>query len=77
MNAEHIAAGVVSTANGAELRVTLVLALRPVDQMILAINADIQTLGCQFALEQQTFSLAGKKLRLLIKEVDFVVERSG
>lgn len=40
---ENVASGVVSAANGAELNVALVCALRPVHDVVLSIDTEIES----------------------------------
>ncbi len=76
MHAEHISSGVVGAADGCELDVALVFALGPVHDVVLPIDADVETRDRE-ALEQASLPVVDEGQALAMKEVEFRVQRPG
>jgi hypothetical protein len=74
VHAEHISGSVVSTANGCEPDVALILAPGPIHDIVLPVNADIQTRDRE-VLEQALLTVADEGQTLAMKKVEFGVQR--
>ena len=76
VHAEHISSVIISAADGCKLDVALILALGPVDDILLAVNADIQTRDRE-VFQQTLLPMADEGQTLTVKKVEFWVKSPG
>lgn len=74
VHSEHISGGIVGAADGGELDVALVFALRPIHDVVLSVDTEIETRDRE-ALQQAPLPMAGESQALAIKKVELRVQR--
>ena len=76
VHSEDVSGGVIRAPHGGELHVSLVFALGPIDDVDLAVHADVKPADCQ-ALQQALFAFSNEGEALLVKEMEFAIESAG